>query len=284
MSMHRPVLRWHGGKWRLAPWIISHFPDHRIYTEPFGGAASVLLRKPRSYAEIYNDLDGTVVNLFRVLRSDRAGELVRMIELTPVARVEFEDAYEVSEDPVEEARRLIVRSFMGFGSDGFNRAVRTGFRAASNRSGTTPSHDWANYPAALRAVIGRIQGVVIERRDAMEVAKQHDGASTLHYFDPPYMPSTRSDKSRKSGERYHAYVHEMTEIDHVRFLEDVVAMAGSVVISGYATETYDEALIGWRRVSCEALADGALKRTEVLWLNARAVALSAAQLPLGDRP
>src|SRR5688500_1471666 len=114
MSARRPVLRWHGGKWRLAPWIIGHFPQHRIYVEPFGGAASVLLRKPRSYAEIYNELDGEVVNLFRVLRSADAHELVRRLELTPFARDEFVGAHDDTDDPIEAARQLVVRSFMGF--------------------------------------------------------------------------------------------------------------------------------------------------------------------------
>jgi DNA adenine methylase len=278
----RPLLRWHGGKWRLGPWIVAHLPRHQVYIEPFGGAASVLLRKPRSYAEIYNDLDGDVVNLFRVLRSDRAGELVRALELTPFARTEFEDAYERSDDPVEEARRLVVRSFMGFGSDGFNRAVRTGFRSTSNRSGTTPAHDWANYPKALLAIIERLNGVVIERRPALEVMFQHDRADALHYLDPPYMPGTRSGKSRKTGERYHAYTHEMTLDDHRVLLSSLPAIKGAVVISGYETQLYDEALLGWRRVTIAAMADGAAKRTEVLWLNARAADQIAGELAFGD--
>jgi DNA adenine methylase len=82
MTPRRPVLRYHGGKWMLAPWIISHFPTHRIYVEPLGGSASVLLRKPRSYAEVYGDLDGEIVNVFLMAR-ERPDELRRALELTP---------------------------------------------------------------------------------------------------------------------------------------------------------------------------------------------------------
>lgn len=267
----RPALRWHGGKWRLAPFIIGQFPPHRVYVEPFGGAASVLVRKPRTYGEVYNDLDGVVVNLFRVLRSDDMPELIRRLIATPFAREEFEAAYEISNEPVEEARRLVVRSFMGFGSDGFNRTVRTGFRAASNRSGTTAAHDWVNLPSSLRLIAERFQGVVIECRDARGVMMQHDSADTLHYLDPPYMPATRSAKSRRAGGAYHAYAHEMTAADHLELLSSVRSLNGSVVISGYPTAEYDTALDGWQRVTCEALADGALKRTEVLWINPAAV-------------
>lgn len=267
-QLSRPALRWHGGKWKLAPWIVSHFPEHRIYTEAFGGAASVLLRKPRSYAEIYNDLDEQVVGLFRVLRDARAAAvLIDLLKLTPFARAEFEGAYEISPDPIEEARRLVIRSFMGFGSDGFNRRVRTGFRANSNRPGTTPAHNWANFPDALAAIVERLSGVVVENRPAIEVMRQHDGGGTLHYVDPPYMPETRSDKSRKSGERYHAYAHELDRDEHAQLLADLGQLSGYVVLSGYPSPLYAGLLRGWERVDKSALADGALPRVESLWLN-----------------
>lgn len=266
----RPVLRWHGGKWRLAPWIIEHFPPHRVYVEPFGGAASVLLLKPRSYGEVYNDLDEGVVNLFRVLRSDRAGKLVEALRLTPFARREFFDSYAPTDDPVERARRLIVRSFMGFGSDGHNAKVRTGFRASCTHSGSTPAHNWHNYPDALVTVVERLRGVVIESRDAQACMEQHDGPETVHYVDPPYLPETRSDKSRKSGERYHSYAHEIDAAGHARLLAFLDGLAGAVVLSAYPSVMYDRALVGWQCVERASHADGARPRTEVLWINPRA--------------
>lgn len=266
-QLERPALRWHGGKWKLAPWIIAHFPAHRIYVEPYGGAASVLLRKARAYGEIYNDLDDEVVNLFRVLRSDDRRRLIDLLRLTPFARAEFEEAYRPTADLVERARRLIVRSFMGFGSDGHNPDVKTGFRANSNRSGTTPAHDWENLADAYEVLIERLRGVVIECRPAADVMARHDGPDTLHYVDPPYMPECRSQKSRRGKVRYHAYRHEMTERDHAELIEQLRTLVGAVVLSGYSTPLYEHALADWRRDELPTFADGARERTEVLWRN-----------------
>ncbi|MCW8128932.1 MAG: DNA adenine methylase [Planctomycetota bacterium] len=275
MKVKRPVLRWHGGKWMLAPWIIGNFPKHRVYVEPYGGAASVLLRKPRSYAEVYNDLDDLVVNLFRVLRSERSSELINSLKLTPFSRREFKEAYEISNDEVEEARRLIIRSFMGFGSDGFNRDVRTGFRSDSNKSGSTPAHDWRNYPESLVRTIERFSGVVIENRPALEVMADFDSSETLHYVDPPYLPETRSTKSRKSGEKYHAYRFEMSLEDHLALLKFLLGLKGAIILSGYPSLEYGRILQSWKRIDRKTYADGARPRIECLWLNQRAQANQA---------
>ncbi len=282
----RPALRWHGGKWLLAPWIIAQFPPHRIYVEPFGGAASVLLRKPRSYAEVYNDLDGAVVSLFRVLRAPAAAErLIELLRLTPFSRAEFEAAYARTEDAIEAARRLIVRSFMGHGSGApFYRT--TGFRGNANASGAhNTAAEWAGYPDALRAIVERLRGVVIERAEALDVIERSDTAETLHYLDPPYMPEMRSPRARRGGTLYHAYAHEMTRADHEEMLRRARGLAGMVVISGYRSALYDAALADWRRVETRAYADGARPRTEVLWLNPQACAAlrQAAGGPLFNR-
>lgn len=264
MTPRRPVLRWHGGKWMLAPWIIAQFPPHRVYVEPYGGAGSVLLRKKRSYAEVYNDLDQRLVSMFRVLRDPaKAARLIELVELTPFARAEFDDTSTTNpaDDDVEDARKFILRSFMGFGSNANGRS--TGFRANSNRSGTSPAHDWQNYPQSLALVIERLRGVVIENRPALAVMAAHDGPDTLHYVDPPYVMDTRSDPSKD-------YDHEMTDDDHAEMLGFLKTLQGTVILSGYPHPLYDDRLKGWRRMTREALADGARKRTEVLWINSTA--------------
>jgi DNA adenine methylase len=267
----RPVLRYHGGKWRLAPWIIGFFPPHRLYTEAYGGAASVLMRKPRCYAEVYNDLDGEIVNLFRVLRS-RAEELVRMVELTPFSRADFHESFEPAVDELERARRTLVRSFMGFGGNLTrpNRdqsPQRTGFRTYSQKErGSIPAQDWRNYPAALAAIIDRLRGVIVESRPAQEVIEIHDAPDALHYVDPPYVHSTRG---FDAGGTHRAYRHEMNDEDHAALAKLLREVKGMVAVSGYPCPLYDDELYpDWERFERGHLADGARPRTEVLWLNA----------------
>lgn len=258
MNAKRPIIRYHGGKWLLAPWIIENMPPHRIYTETFGGGASVLLRKPRSYAEIYNDMDGEIVNLFRVAR-DNGEELAEMLRLTPFARDEFVTSYEPAICPIEQARRTVVRAFMGFGSPSAS-GRKTGFRANSNRSGTTPAHDFANYADQLPTIIARLRGIVIENRPAIDVMAAHDTTETLHYVDPPYLHETRKCPDK-------AYRFEMSDSQHRELAEFLKTLKGAVMVSGYDSPLYSEIYEGWHRLERTALADGAKKRIEVLWIS-----------------
>lgn len=261
-SPTRPILRYHGGKWRLAPWIISQFPEHRTYVESFGGAASVLLRKPRSFTEVYNDLDEEIVTVFRMAR-DRGEELVRALNLTPFARADFEEAYEPTADPLEIARRTIIRSFMGFGSDGVHSSHKTGFRGKSQRSGTTPAHDWRNFPEALSLIVERLQGVVIERHPAIHVIMKYDAPDALHFVDPTYVHSTRKRVDAARG-----YRHEMNDGDHRVLAELLGSVKGAVIVCGYPSELYETLYAGWERIEKTGpFADGARERTEVLWLR-----------------
>lgn len=278
MTVRRPVMRYHGGKWRLASWVISHFPPHRVYVEPYGGAGSVLLKKAPAFAEIYNDLDDGIVNLFRVLRDpEQAEQLRRLCELTPFARAEFQAAYELTDDPIEAARRILVRSWMGHGASGV-RQHKTGFRVNPHRQRTTATMDWNGWPEAVPAMVRRLRDVTIEHRPAVEIIAQQDDPHTLFYLDPPYPFSTRSQK-RKRGDLYHGYRHEMKDADHEAMLELVGRLEGMVVISGYGCELYDDALADWRRVETKAFADRGEERTEVLWINDAAV--EAGRLPFG---
>lgn len=269
----RPLLRYFGGKWRLAPWIISHFPAHRIYVEPFGGAASVLLRKERSYSEVVNDLDGEIVHLFRVLQ-DRAqcDELHRRLRFTLFARDEFELAYQATEDPVERARRLLVRAWMGYGSQavfGKSTAFRTNVTNQSN-----PAGDWMKLVDTLPQIVERLRGVTVEHRPAVDVIAGHDTAETLFYVDPPYPHGTRSRTDKR-------YRHEMSDDDHRALAAVLHSVAGMVVLSGYACSLYDQELYpDWTRFTKRHHAEGARKRVEVLWLNDAAARYVGQQMTL----
>lgn len=259
----RPVSRYLGGKFRAAPKIIGFFPPHRTYCEPYGGFASVLLRKPRSRAEIYNDIDDEIDNLFRVLRSPVEGrELVRQVHYTPFSRHEYEAAFLPASDPIEQARRTLVKAGMGFGSNSIHK--RSGFRHGFTRTGQVPAGDWANLPPALEEIVERLRGVIIEGRPALEVIARYDTEQTLFYVDPPYPHSVRGSDSR--------YRHEMTDDDHRELAQVLHQVKGMVVLSGYGCPLYDAELYpDWQRVEFSTHADGGRDRTEVLWISPNAV-------------
>lgn len=262
-SVKHPAIRYHGGKFRLASWIIPQMPEHVCYVEPFGGAAGVLLQKPRSYAEVYNDLDGEVVNLFRVLRDAEMNQRLQdACMLTPYSRDEFCAAREAIDEPIERARRMVVRASMGFGSAA-GIGGNSGFRSDSKRKYATAAHLWERYPENLAAVCQRLQGVIIENKDALAVMRAHDAETTLHYIDPPYIPATRV-----QGNRY--YCHEMTVEGHEQLLAVARTMTGMVMISGYDSEVYNDMLVGWMKTeksSRISAGRGTKVRTECLWLN-----------------
>lgn len=265
-AVTRPALRYHGGKFKLAPWIISFFPEHDVYVEPFGGAASVLLQKRPAKSEVYNDIADEIVNVFRVLRDPaQAARLARLVELTPFARSEFDLSYEPSDDPVEQARRTVIRSFMGHGSGAVYSKHATGFRTGIRGSRTaSAASDLLTWPDAVQAFVDRLRGVSIESRDALYLMARCDGPGALFYVDPPYPHSTRGNAR---GVRQ-KYAQELTDADHRRLASVLHDLDGMVVLSGYPCDLYDvELFSGWARSERQALADGGRKRTEVVWLN-----------------
>lgn len=268
-KVKRPVLRYHGGKWRLASWIISHFPEHKVYVEPFGGAASVLLKKNKSMAEVYNDLDDYIVHVFRVLRDEKLGKkLAHQILFTPFSKLEFDKSYNLNiSDPVEKARRIIVRSFFGFTSSSVTSSNKTGFRSSAFKSHKKYSAgDWLNYPEAIPGMIKRLKEVCIESIDGVHCIKKYDRDQTLFYVDPPYMLSTRH-KAAIRGE----YRLEMDDFEHENLLRQLLRVKGKVILSGYDNNLYNNYLKNWRRsekmANAQKASGGSKKTTEILWMN-----------------
>jgi len=272
-NITRPALRYPGGKWLLGPWIISHFPYTPAvdsYVEPYGGADSVLIQKPRHTIETYNDLSNDLVNFFAVLRTQRE-ELIQQIKLTPWARAEYEKATEPTTDPLEQARRWFVRCWMGI--DGGS-AYQSGWRIIKEvtRRRALPSYDTFNVDH-LYLIAERFIGVQIENQPALKVMDRYDTPKTLFYLDPTYPRNTRK--------RWY-YAYEMSDEDHVAMAKKCRQLSGYVLVSGYATladgspnTLYEEQFTahGWARVDTNAQTNGGVDRVESLWLSPRLVAL-----------
>lgn len=260
----RPVLKYHGGKWRVSDWVLAHMPPHHTYVEPFGGAGSVLLRKAPSAIEVCNDLDEDVVRLFRVLRDPvQAADLRRLVELTPWSRAEFHACWErtLELSDVELCRRLLVRSFQAVGAKRVR--SRNGWRARADH--ISPTRSWRSWPEQIPHYVERLRGVLIECTPAERLFPLYDSVQTVWFVDPPYLHETRALDHRS------IYNHELTVEDHVQLLANLQALSGAVLLSGYRSKLYDDTLVGWRRVDIRARAQGNQPRVESMWLNPAAI-------------
>ena len=256
---------WYGGKFNHLGWLLPLLPKCHHYCEPFAGSAAALLNREPSPVETYNDVDGEVVNFFRILR-EKPDELVRAIGLTPFSREELALAVTRNGDVLsglERARRFYVRA----------RQARTGLAqtASLGRWANCKDTSRAGMAGAVSRWIGgvdqlpdialRLIRVQFENRPAEEVVKLYDGPKTLFYCDPPYVHSTRGDNK--------AYGFEMTDAEHERLAEVLSGCKGMVALSGYRCDLMDQFYKGWTRFDAPAKYCHSIKkvRHEALWMN-----------------
>lgn len=252
----RALLNYPGAKWGMAKEIVSLMPPHRSYLEPFFGSGAVLFNKPQSAIETVNDIDGDIVNFFKVLR-ERPEELAAYIAMTPYSRDVFNDAHENrGSSDFERAWKFAIRSKMGHG---FKTYQKTGFKVdVCGRERAYCVSYWNRLPDDLLAAAGRLKEVQIENQSALDLIRKFNYDNVLIYADPPYLLDTRGGKQ---------YRYEMTEQDHVELLDALKRHKGTVILSGYPSEMYDRELVGWSRISRKAYNQNADQRTEVLWCN-----------------
>jgi len=256
---------WYGGKFSHLDWLLPLLPRTNHYCEPFGGSAAVLLNREPSPVETYNDIDGEVVNFFRVLR-DQKDKLIEAIGLTPFSREELSMAVSQPTNglsDMERARRFFVRA----------RQTRTGLAQTASqgrwatcrntsRAGMSGAVSrWLGSVEALPEIAERLLCVQIESRPAIDVIKQYDSAETLFYCDPPYPHESRGDKN--------AYGYEMNENDHEQLACLLKQVKGLVAISGYHCLLMDRLYMGWRCIEAPRKICHSVKQTrqEVLWTN-----------------
>jgi DNA adenine methylase len=246
----RPPTTYYGGKTRLAGWIASLLPAHRTYVEPFCGSAAVLFAKAPSPTEILNDLDGQVVNFFRVLR-DQPAELARALQLTPYARAEYEQQAAGYDDPgldeVERARRWFVRVNQSI-SHLAGRGRPSGWAAAYNTNGADHAHKFAATADRLAACAERLRRVHLECRPAVEVIAKYakPAADAVIYCDPPYLAQVRSPQTKRVASDY--AVEYASEAEHRALAQVLHATPATVLLSGYPSLLYEELYGGWWRL------------------------------------
>lgn len=222
------LIRWAGGKGKQLNELLPLVPQTKLYVEPFGGGCSVLLNRERSEIEVYNDLDGALVNLFQVMRSDDDfAEFARLVDLTPYSREVFEEclSFDGITDPVRRAvafYTVINQSISG------KRLARKGDWARGRQDNLASR--WFQRQEKLLAIHERVRGVQIECRDALDILQEWDTPDTTFYCDPPYILETRSKKKYYAVEPGDEYHNELVDV--------LLRVRGNVVLSGYDHPIY----------------------------------------------
>ena len=255
MQTIQSILRWPGAKWRIADWIISQFPTHDIYVEPFFGSGAVFFRKLPAGTETINDIEGNVVNLFKVVREDAAA-LCKAVEMTPYSREEYRSSYSrIAADPVEKARTFLVRTWQAFGGK-----TRCSTSWAHDRTNSVfrPKY-WNQLPARILDTVERLKMVQIECMDALDLIPMYNRPGTLLYVDPPYLLSTRTQK--------HYECEFADPEEHMKLLDVCKVHRGYCIISSYENELYDKVLDGWEKTKIRTQTNCAQTATECLYIN-----------------
>ena len=251
----KAILKYPGSKWRIADWVISLMPEHRVYCEPFFGSGGVFFNKKPAYIETINDIDGNIVNLFKVCR-DKPDELAKTINLTPFARDEFVACYDTScGDDVERARRTLVRFHQSFGT---TNSSKTSWRNVQTAGGPRCATMWGDLPDIIIECCSRLKEAQIESINAIELIKRYNSPDTLIYCDPPYLQSLR---------KKNMYANEFSEEQHKDLLSAVKASKSMIMLAGYDNELYNRELDGWHIEEIETIAQMGLHRTEKMWMN-----------------
>lgn len=258
LTVSRPVLKYYGSKFLLAPWIASHFPKHDSLAVPFAGSLSDVLRwKPVKHTAV-NDLDDNVYNFFKVLR-DVPDDLIEAIKLTPWHAKEYEISKHPDEygDPVEDARRFFYRCWMPI--QGGPAPGKSSFRI--RRKGSTPAAKDGWNIDHLYIVAERLKLMTFLQEDAVDFVRRFNDEEVLIYADPPYVKSTRA---RRKG-----YEHDSSDDLHVRLAQALNEHRGYVVVCGYDNDLYDELYSGWYKDSKLSRTNGSGSRVETVWMSPR---------------
>jgi len=256
---------WYGGKFSHLNWLLPLLPQTQHFCEPFGGSAAVIINREPSPVETYNDLDGGVVNFFRVLREQKEA-LVEAIGLTPFSKEEYELSLNYSDPTVSElerARRFYVcarQTRTGLAQKGSK--GRWAHCLLTSRAGMAGAVSrWLGSVEDLPEIAQRLLRVQIEHAPAIEVIKRFDSPETLFYCDPPYPHSSRGDSN--------AYAHEMTDDQHRELADVLHHVQGRVALSSYHCDLMNELYHDWNYVEAPAKKIHSTKdhRVEVLWAN-----------------